>query len=86
MLFFLLINIKMRIVVGILMFMSRNNFIHIVYITTGPVQFVGQLQSTLVISKSKVPLKHFEISVLRYIRFVVLRKNNSNNQMSQMTM
>ena len=34
----------------------------------------------------RYPLKHFEISVLRRIRFVVLRKNNSNNQISQMTM
>ena len=32
------------------------------------------------------PLKHFEISVLQHIRFVVLRKNNLNNQISQMTM
>ena len=31
------------------------------------------------------PLKHFEVSVLRHIRCVVLRKNNSNNQISQMT-
>ena len=33
-----------------------------------------QVQSTLVISKSKGPQKQFEISVLRHIRFVVLRK------------
>ena len=32
------------------------------------------IQSTPVISKSKDPLKHFEISVLRHIRFVVLKK------------
>ena len=35
---------------------------------------VLNIQSTLVISKSKGPSKHFEISVLRHIRFVVLRK------------
>ena len=34
-----------------------------------------QLQSTLVISRNRRdPLKNFEISVLRHIRFVVLRK------------
>ena len=38
-----------------------------------PFQKWSQLQSTLVISKSKGPSKHFEISVLRHIRFVVLR-------------
>ena len=32
------------------------------------------------------PQKHFEISVLRHIRFVVLRKNNLNNQILQTTM
>ena len=32
------------------------------------------VQSTLVISKSKGPSKHFEISVLRHIRCVVLRE------------
>ena len=32
------------------------------------------------------PLKNFEISVLRHIRCVVLRKNNLNNQNLQMTM
>ena len=32
------------------------------------------------------PQIHFEISVLRHIRFVVLRKNNLNNQILQMTM
>ena len=32
------------------------------------------------------PQKQFEISVLRHIRFVVLRKNNLNNQILQMTM
>ena len=32
------------------------------------------IQSTLVISKSKGPLKHFEISVLRHIRCAELRK------------
>ena len=32
------------------------------------------IQSTLVISKSKGPSKNFEISVLRHIRCVVLRK------------
>ena len=34
----------------------------------------NEIQSTLVISKSKGPSKQFEISVLRHIRFVVLRK------------
>ena len=33
-----------------------------------------KIQSTLVISKSKGPSKNFEISVLRHIRCVVLRK------------
>ena len=36
--------------------------------------FCIQLLSTLVISKSKGPQKHFEISVLRHIRSVVLRE------------
>ena len=38
------------------------------------IYFEEKIQSTLVISKSKGPSKHFEISVLRHIRFVVLRK------------
>ena len=43
-------------------------------------------QSTLVISKSKEPMKHFKISLLRYIRFVELMKYESNNQVLQMSM
>ena len=38
------------------------------------INVILKIQSTLVISKSKGPKKQFEISVLRHIRFVVLRK------------
>ena len=39
---------------------------------------LSQIQSTLVISKSK-GLSYFEISVSRHIRFADLRKNNNSN-------
>ena len=43
--------------------------------------------SRLSLSRSRMdPLKHFEISVLRHIRFAELRKYQSNNQISQMNM
>ena len=47
-----------------------------------------QKYSRLSLSRNqRDPLKHFEISVLRHIRIVVLRKKiNSNNQISKMTM
>ena len=32
------------------------------------------------------PLKHFEISILRHIRFAEMRKYKLNNQISQMNM
>ena len=45
------------------------------------------IYSRLSLSRNRrAPLKHFEISALRHIRFVVLRKNNLNSQISHINM
>ena len=59
--------------------------------TNGIVQWVCTIYSALSVQYSRFslsrnrrdPQKHFEISVLRHIRFVVLRKTNLTNQMLQ---
>ena len=50
------------------------------------INFHYNIQSTLVISKSKDLLKHFEISVLRHIRCSELRKIPNEQQNFTMNM